>query len=103
MIEFKNRRVTASVGRTIKAGRDYEFFRFEVGMEGDIEDDVDRAEAHNQLFKEMMTEVIHREAAIRAVGSDSNAMDQLILLLRSLLASRTNNEETNENPNLPPY
>jgi len=94
-IEFKNRRISASVGRTIKFGKDYEFFRFELGMEADIPDEVDREEAHNQLFKELMEDAVNREAVVKAVGSDVSAMDMLVTLLKGLLK---NKQEKTESP-----
>ena len=105
-IEFKNRRVSVSVGRTIKFGNDYEFFRFDLGMEADIPDDVSREEAHNQLFKELMEEVVNREAIVKAIGNDMSAMDMLVTLLKGLLKNKNikqNKEEVDKNVfNLPP-
>jgi len=92
-IQFKNRRVSASVGRTIKFGNDYEFFRFDMGMEADIPDDVDRNEAHNELFKELMEDAVNREAIIKTVGNDLSAMDTLVSLLKGLVKNKQKQEE----------
>jgi len=96
---FKNRRISVSVGRTIKFGNEYEFFRFDVGMEADIPDDADRVEAHNELFKELMEDVINREAVIKAVGNDVSAMDTLVTLLKGLVTNKQDRSKDNVNIN----
>jgi hypothetical protein len=83
-IAFKNRRITAMVGRTLKTNADkFEFLKFALGFEGDIADDVDRSLAHDQIFQEMMNEAVLREAAIKAAYK-VDEIDQIVRILKSI-------------------
>jgi len=84
-IQFTNRRITASVGRTLKTDANkFEFIKFNLGFEGDISDEVDRSVAHDQIFRELMTELITREAVIKA-SHNLDSIDQVARLLRGIM------------------
>ena len=82
-IEFTNRRVGVKIGRTIKTSpTEYDFFKFDLESSGDIPDGVDKQKAWEQLFKETLGEVSLREAIVRAVGTNKEALEQVVQLLK---------------------
>jgi len=93
--QFKNRRINVSVGRTIKFGHDFEFYRCDIGMEADIPDGMERADAHNQIFKELMEDLMYKEAVIKASGKDLSSMDMLVDLLKNILNENKHKENKN--------
>ena len=85
-IEFTDREVWAEISRTIKTSESkYEFSKFALGFKGRIADDVSREAASGQIFKELMTESVLREAAIRSAAKDPTVLDRIVILLRALL------------------
>ena len=83
-IIFKNRRVSASLSRTLKTDdQKFEFIKFSLGFEGDIGDGVDRSSAHDQIFKEMMGELVVREVAVKA-EHDLAGIDEVVTILKNI-------------------
>lgn len=102
-IVFTDRRVTAFIGRTLKTDAvKFEFIKFGLGFEGTIGDGVDRSAAHDQIFKDMMTEVILREAAIKT-AHDVDNIDHIVRLLKNIQKDAEQKQpEVDEDPHLCP-
>lgn len=95
-ITFTNRRIGLKIGRTIKdSDKKYEFTKFDLSVEADIPDGVDRQEASTLLFRELMEESVMRETAIRAARNNSEQIDGIVTLLQELL--RMSKQENQEN------
>ena len=104
MIEFKNKRVTVKVHQTIKYGDKFgEFFKFELGEEADIADEVDSREARGELFRNLVEESTIREAAIKAIH-DKSQLDKIIEWLQKLFrqASAQGAQTVNSQPQAEP-
>jgi len=90
MVELKNRRVEAMVGRTIKHGERYEFYKFELKDGGDLPQefasDEEARVVRDELFKQLNEEALMREAAFKAI-QDSSTIDKIVRLLRSIFSS----------------
>lgn len=90
VLEFKlemltERRARVYVGRTIKTSKDTEFSKFDLELEGTLPENVDAKQAMDTMFRELMSESILRESAIRAAYGDSTRIERLVSMLRSIM------------------
>jgi hypothetical protein len=101
MVELKNRRIGVKVGRTIKDGEKYEFYKFELSDEGDIPkeiaDDEQARAIRDEMFRNLNEEAIVREAAIKAIH-DKGAIDKIVVLLRKIFSGVPVQEEVKPDP-----
>ena len=101
MVELKNRRTGVKVGRTIKDGEKYEFYKFELFDEGDlpeeISDDEQARSVRDELFRNLNEEAVMREVAVRAI-QDKGAIDKIVVLLRRIFSGASVQEEAKSDP-----
>jgi len=101
MVKLKNRRTGVKVGRTIKDGEKYEFYKFELFDEGDlpeeIADDEQARHIRDEMFRYLNEEAIMREAAVKAI-QDRGAMDKIVTLLRRIFSEVPAQEEIKPDP-----
>jgi hypothetical protein len=82
-------RARVFVGRTIQPIKSVmDFSKFEIELEGNIPDGANSIEALDELFRRLTEFASIKEAAIRATHGNPARMDELTMLLKSLLTAK---------------
>lgn len=95
-----DRRILVQVSRTIKlVGKDNDYSKFLIGIEGTIPDNVKHKSALDTMFRELMLDSAIKEAALRTAHENPQMVDKLVGLLKDILAmSNSSTQKVSEPP-----
>ena len=82
-----DKRVLVHVAKTIKLdGKENDYSKFTLGVEGTIPDNVGCKTALDAMFRDLLLDAAIKEAAVRTAHENPQMVDKLVGLLKDILA-----------------